>query len=71
MDDGTAFGLLGQTRSLMIDGRRVDSATVTGLNLTHQKGSTATGTMALLLPTPIGQPDRRMRVRLDQVELAP
>jgi hypothetical protein len=71
MDDGTAFPLLGQTVSLIIDGRRVDGVMVTGLNLTHQKGSPPTGTIDLLLPTLVGEPDKRLRVRLDKVELAP
>jgi len=70
MDDGTAFSLLGQTASLTIDGRRVDGVMVTGLNLFHRKGAPLAGTMDLLLPTPVGEPDRRLRVRLDKVEVA-
>jgi hypothetical protein len=67
MDDGTAFGLLGQTRSLMIDGRRVDGVMVTG----NQVSTSGPGYIDLLLPTLIGEPDKRIRVRLDKIELAP
>jgi hypothetical protein len=67
MDDGTAFELLGQTASLMIDGRRTDGVMVTG----HQVSSSGPGYLDLLLPTPIGEADRRIRVRMDRVDLAP
>ncbi len=67
MDDGTAFGLLGQTASLIINGRRVDGVMVTG----NQVSTSGPGYIDLLLPTPVGKPDRRMRVRIDKVELAP
>jgi len=66
MDDGTAFSLIGQTTSLMIDGRRVDGVMVTG----NQISTSGPGYMDLLLPTPVGEPDRRLRIRMDKVELA-
>lgn len=61
VDDGTAFGLLGQTVTLIIDGRRVDGVMVTGL----------TFDIDVLLPALVGEPDKRLRMRLDKVELAP
>lgn len=67
MDDGTAFGLLGQTVSLIIDGRRVDGVMVTGQHIS----TSGPPSIDLLLPTPIGERDKRVRVRLDRVELAP
>jgi hypothetical protein len=65
MDQGTAFRLYkeGEPVSLIIDGRRVDDVRVTGLK--------APVAVDLYLPTPIGEPDRRLRVALDRVELAP
>ncbi len=67
MDAGTAFNLIGQTTSLMIDGRRVDGVMVTG----NQVSSSGPGYLDLLLATPVGEPDRRLRVRMDKVEFAP
>lgn len=67
MDQGTAFDLLGKTVSLIIDGRRVDNVMVTGNNISTS-GPT---TIDLLLPTAIGEPDRRVRVPLSRVEVAP
>jgi hypothetical protein len=67
MDDGTAFNLIGQTASLLIDGRRVDGVMVTG----NQVSTSGPGYLDLLLPTPVGERDRRIRVRMDKVELAP
>lgn len=67
MDDETAFNLIGKTASLIIDGRRVDDVMVTGNHIS----STSPSYIDLYLPTPIGQRERRIRVRLDRVELAP
>jgi hypothetical protein len=66
MDLVTAFDLVGKTVPLIIDGRRVDDVMVTG----HHVSSNGPASLNLYLPTPIGQPDRRIRVSLDQVELA-
>jgi hypothetical protein len=66
VDDGTAFNLIGQTTSLMIDGRRVDGVMVTG----NQVSTSGPGYIDLLLPTAIGEPERRIRVQVDKVELA-
>ena len=68
MDRGTAFRLLkeGQPVSLIIDGRCVDGAMVIG----NPVSSSGPSYLDLLLATPIGEPDKPMRVRLDQVELA-
>jgi hypothetical protein len=66
MDDGTAFDLIGKTASLIIDGRRVDDVMVTG----NEVATHGPGYINLLLPTPVAQPDRRIRVRMDNVELA-
>jgi Fic family protein len=67
MDDGTAFELLGQTVALMIDGLRVEGVMVAG----HKVSSSGPGTVDLLLPTRIGEPENRVRITLDKVELAP
>lgn len=67
MDDGTAFDLIGKTASLIIDGRRVDGVMVTG----NQVSSSGPGYIDVLLPTLIGEPVNRRRLRLDQVDLAP
>ena len=68
MDHGTAFRLFtqGQPVSLTIDGRRVDGVMVEGL----PSSSSGPGYMDLRLPTPVGEQDRRLRVRMDKVELA-
>ena len=66
MDQVTAFDLIGKTVSLTIDGHPVDGVMVTGNNISTDRPTT----IDLLLPTPIGEPPRRRRVRLDQVELA-
>ncbi len=68
MDDGTAFDLIGHTTSLMIDGRRVDGVMVTGNQVSMSAGP---GYMYLLLPTPVRERGRRLRVRLARLELAP
>lgn len=69
MDDGAAFQLFtkGQPVSLMIEGRREEDAMVAGLNVSSGHPTT----MDLLLRTPIGEPDRRIRVPASKVELAP
>jgi len=69
MDQGTAFRLYkeGEPVSLIIDGRRVDGVMVTGQHVS----SSGPASLDLHLPTPIGEPDRRIRVRLDRVEIAP
>jgi len=67
MDQRTAFDLLGKTVTLIIDGRRVDNVMLTGNNISTS-GPT---TIDLLLPTPIGERDRRVRVPLSKVEVAP
>jgi hypothetical protein len=67
MDDGTAFDLIGQTTSPIIAGRHVDGVMVTGNQVSVSGGP---GYMDLLLPTPVGERDGRLRVRLDRVELA-
>jgi len=66
MDDGTAFNLIGQTTSLMIDGRRVDGVMVTG----NEVSTSGPGYLVVVLPTLVGQPTKRVRVRMDKVELA-
>jgi len=67
MDDKTAFELIGQTVSLIIDGRREDDVFVKGNNISTSHPTT----LDLVLRTPIGAPDRRIRVPLSRVELAP
>ena len=67
MDLATAHDLIGKTASLIIDGRRVDHVMVTG----NQISTSGPSYIDLYLPTPIGESDRRIRVRLDRVELAP
>jgi len=69
MDQGTAFRIYkeGEPVSLIIDGRRVDGVMVTGQHVS----SSGPASLDLDLPTPIGEPDRRIRVRLDRVEVAP
>ena len=69
MDLATAFRLYteGQPVSLIIGGSRVDGVMVTG----NPVSSSGPASLDLYLPTPIGQPDRRIRVGLDRVELAP
>jgi len=36
----------------------------------NQVSTRGPGYIDLLLPTPVGEPDRRIRVRMDQVEVA-
>jgi hypothetical protein len=67
MDDGTAFDLIGKTASLIIDGRRVDDVMVTG----NQISTSGPSYIDLLMPTPVGEPNKRRRVQLDEVELVP
>ncbi len=67
MDEATAFGLLGQVVSLIVDGRRFDGVMVAG----HQVSSSGPGTVDLLLPTRVGEPEKRAHVTVDRVELAP
>jgi hypothetical protein len=69
MDQGTAFRLYkeGEPVSLIINGRRVDGVMVTGQHVS----SSGPASLDLYLPTPIGEPDRRIRVRLDRVEIVP
>jgi hypothetical protein len=67
MDDGTAFHLIGQTVSLIIDGRREDDVFVKGNNISTSSPTT----LDLVLRTPVGEPLRRRVVRIDKVELAP
>jgi hypothetical protein len=65
MDEGTAFRLFeaGQQVSLIVDGKREDGVLITDLNLP--------GFMTLLLRTRVGEPDRRIRVAMNKVDLAP
>ena len=65
MDDGTAFRLFeaGQPVSQIVDGEREDGVLITGLNLPNS--------MTLFLRTRVGEPDRRILVDMDKVELAP
>jgi hypothetical protein len=69
MDDGAAFQMFtkGQPVSLIIEGRREEGAMVTRLNVSSGHPTT----MDLLLRTPIGERDRRVRVPISKVELAP
>ena len=69
MDHATAFRLFteGQYVSLVIEGRRVDRVLVKGLHA----ASPGPSHLDLLLPTPVDEPDRHLRVRMDKVELAP
>jgi hypothetical protein len=60
-------GLLGQVVPLMEDGRRLAGVMVAG----HQVSSSGPGTVDLLLPTRVGEPEKRVRVTVDMVELAP
>jgi hypothetical protein len=66
MDGETAWRLFneGNPLSLMVRGRPEDGALITGLHMPDD-------TMDLLLRTPIGKPERRVRVRMDEVELLP
>jgi len=67
MDEATAFDLVGKTVSLIIDGGREDGVLVIGHNVsTHSPTS-----IDLLLRTRIGEPEKRIRVPMDKVELAP
>ena len=69
MDDGTAFRMFtgGKPVSLVIEGHREDGAMVTGLNVSTGHPTA----MDLLLRTRIGERNRRVRVPLSKVELAP
>lgn len=67
MDEATAFGLLGEVVSLTVDGRRFDGVMVAG----HKVSSTGPGTIDLVLPTRVGEPENRIRLTVDRVELAP
>ena len=69
MDEETAWRLFneGQPVSLIIDGQRVNPVLVTGLSL----GFNQPRSIDALLPTPIDEPDRRRRIGLETVELAP
>jgi hypothetical protein len=69
MDDGTASRLLteGQPVSLIIEGRRVDGVMVAGLQVSSHRPTY----IDLLMPTPVGEPDRRRQVPLNRVEMAP
>ena len=64
MDDGTAFRLFeaGEPLALLVDGKREEGVLIVGLNLP--------GSMTLLLRTRIGEPDRRIMVDMDKVEVA-
>jgi hypothetical protein len=64
MDDGTAFRLFeaGEHVTLFVDGKREEEVLIVGLNLP--------GSMTLLLRTRIGEPDRRIMVDMDKVEVA-
>lgn len=66
MDEATAHRLweAGQEVNLVINGRREDGAFITGLDLPD-------GYMRISLRTRIGQPDRRIRIHRENVELAP
>jgi hypothetical protein len=67
MDDATARRLWqeGQPVSLNVKGRRFDNVLVTG----HHVSSGSPTEVDLLLPTPLGEPDRRLRVGVDEVDL--
>jgi hypothetical protein len=64
MDDETAWRIFneGQPLTLLVNGRREEGAMVTGLNLP--------GFMTILLRTPVGERDPRIRAPIDEVELA-
>jgi hypothetical protein len=68
VDEQTAWEVFtaGQQISVTIDGHRVDGVLVTGLNIS----SRAPQTMDLLLPTKIGEAQRRIRVAISKVELS-
>jgi len=65
MDGETAWRLFneGQPVTLLINGRREEGALISGLNLP--------GFMTILLRTRVGEPDRRIRVPIERVDLAP
>lgn len=68
MNGETAWRLFneGQQVNLLIDGKRVDGVMVTGLNIS----SSGSDRIKLLLPTRIGERDKRVELALDRVELA-
>ena len=53
----------GQPVTLLINGRREEGALISGLNLP--------GFLTILLRTRVGEPDRRIRVPIERVDLAP
>jgi hypothetical protein len=69
MDEATAWRIFneGQPVSLGIEGQHFEGALVTGLNIS----SGSKTSMDVLLRTRVGEPDKRLRVSLDRVELAP
>jgi hypothetical protein len=65
MDDKAAFELLGSDpRAMIIGGRREEAAMVIGYE-------PRSGFFELRLRNRIGEPERRMRVHRDKVELVP
>jgi len=70
VDSGTAFSLIGQTVSLVIDGKRVDGAFVKETHDGFRRGGGFTPTITLLMPTPVGERNRYITVPLDRVELS-
>ena len=54
---------MGKQVPLLVSGKRIEGALVSGLELP--------GRMILLLPSRIGEPDKRVRVDIDKAELAP
>jgi hypothetical protein len=67
MDRHEAFKLYTEHRHFKarVGGKVHEDLFITALN----DGSAATATLTVLLPTPIGEPDRLRRWRMDQVEV--
>ena len=68
MDRQQAFTLLTQTQGpfkASIEGKLYENLFIKSLN----DGSANAPTVTLLMPTPVGEPDRLRTYRLDQVEV--
>jgi hypothetical protein len=67
MDRQQAFKLFREGRQLKVrvGGKVYENVLITALN----DGSASSATVTVLLPTPIGEPDRLSRWRIDQIEV--
>lgn len=67
MDRQQAFKLFKEGRpvKVRVGGKVHENVLITALN----DGSASATTVTLLLPTPIGEPDRLSRWRIDQIEV--